>query len=144
MQRIVLVKITPENMALVLRYTITGLVVAATYICVHFLLTLYLDVDSLFASPIAFLIAILFQYILHSRFTFKGKTQNSKQIGKFLVTIFVGLLVSHLVVNVFGPRWGISQLFSLVFVVVILPVTNFILFSVWVFVPYKSNKCSDA
>ncbi|MEM6554400.1 MAG: GtrA family protein [Pseudomonadota bacterium] len=127
------------------RYVVTGVSVAAIYVLLHSILSFYISMDKALASGIAIVVAIGVQYWLHSAFTFESRVSDRAQIMRFIATIFLGLIVSQIVVGYLGPILGIAEILSVFMVIFVLPVSNFLFFSLWVFRPaLKDNNCVDS
>lgn len=119
---------------LVMRYAITGLSVAGLYAVLHLVFTRVLSWPAGLASFIAISLAFILQYTLHSVFTFRSAWRSPAQLTRFLITVLSGYAVSALVMA-YGIDWlQVSDIYGVAFVVVVLPLVNFVLFNLWVFV----------
>ena len=118
---------------LAVRYIITGLIVAALYGFLHLAIFSRLGLNRALSSMVALAIAIIFQYLMHSSFTFRGTWKSAPQLGRFGATILMGFFISHFIMAVIGPKFDLSDIVCAGLVMTLLPLANYFLFSVWVF-----------
>lgn len=115
-----------------LRFAVVGAGVAAFYVL------MYLELQAIgFGQPVAnalaFLMAVTGQYVAQTTWTFRHPLAMPRQIGRFVVTISFGLVVSALITGGLGPAFGWADWVSAAVVTVVLPVQNFLFFRNWVF-----------
>lgn len=127
-----------ERQSRIIRFAVVGATVAAVYI-VLYLLLLAFGVPQLKANLAAFLLAIVLQYVGQTMWTFRRPLAVPDQLGRFLFTISLGLLVSGLITGTLGPALGWENWVSAALVTVVLPVQNYLFFRNWVF-SGKSNS----
>ncbi|MBL4558744.1 MAG: GtrA family protein [Rhodobacteraceae bacterium] len=102
-----------------------------------------IDTPTALANIAAFSIAIAFQYLGHSIWTFQNRFMSASSVYRFAMTIILGLGVSTLIVSVVGPSLNLSHFSSALIVQVVLPVINYILFRFWVFVSTSHRAAGD-
>lgn len=124
------------------RYSIVGVSVAGIYVISTVLLERAQLAPPSVNSAAAFLLAVIFQYIAQSSFTFKRPLKNRAQIVRFATTVVAGLGISMLVVSYVGPSAGLSTFVSSLIVTMILPAFNLVVFMLWVFVDRKSGSAA--
>lgn len=117
-----------------LRFALSGALATALYFVLATLAARFGGLGPVTASCVAYIICIIVSYFLQSRFTFSVRNDTPHQVAKFISVSLVGLLIASLVmqvaVNIYGlPYWAGAALVS-----GIVPVGNFIVFSIWVFV----------
>jgi putative flippase GtrA len=134
--------ISKATFQLAVRYTITGLAVTAVYVGLYFLLRNVLTMSPAFASGIAMTTAVVFQYVMHSVFTFQRKWADGGQLVKFLVSIALSVIISDIFVARLGEALNVPEPLRLLAVVVTLPVVNFIFFTFWVYAAKRDDKSS--
>lgn len=115
-----------------LRFAVVGAGVALCYVL------LYLGFQALglaqsVANVLAFLIAVSGQYVAQTTWTFRRPLALPSQVGRFVVTIGLGLLVSALITGSLGPMLGWADWLAAAVVTVVLPVQNYLFFRNWVF-----------
>lgn len=136
--------ISKATFQLAVRYTITGLAVTAVYVGLYFLLRNVLTMSPAFASGIAMTTAVVFQYVMHSVFTFQRKWADGGQLIKFLVSIALSVIISDIFVARLGEALNVPEPLRLLAVVVTLPVVNFIFFTFWVYAAKREDKSSPS
>lgn len=136
--------ISKATFQLAVRYTITGLAVTAVYVGLYFLLRNVLTMSPAFASGIAMTTAVVFQYVMHSVFTFQRKWADGGQLVKFLVSIALSVIISDIFVARLGEALNVPEPLRLLAVVVTLPVVNFIFFTFWVYAAKRDDKSSPS
>ncbi|HBG95321.1 MAG TPA: polysaccharide biosynthesis protein GtrA [Chromatiaceae bacterium] len=128
--------------ASIVRFAIVGMGTAIIYIALFTGLA-GIDTPTALANIAAFSIAIAFQYLGHSIWTFQNRFMSESSIYRFAMTIILGLGVSTLIVSVVGPSLNLSHFSSALIVQVVLPVINYILFRFWVFVSTSHRAAGD-
>ncbi len=125
---------TPEQRRF-LRFCVSGLLVAITYVCLFTVLSRSGLTVSV-ANVIAFGIAIAVQYILQTRWTFQ-KDIEVWQSARFLTVVGFGFLFSTVITTWVGPALGWVDWVAAGFTAVALPIFNYISFRLWV---YRAGK----
>ena len=115
------------------RYALTGVVVAATYWALTTFLAHVSPAPDWSVSAFAFTVAVCLQYVMHAKYTFRSKAAHVSQSRKFILSVFLGYLISFIVTGFAGPYLGLPIGISAAIVVILLPIMNFLLFSLWVF-----------
>jgi len=133
------VKMKQETRSIVFRFAVVGTIVAACYVILYLTL-LAMGLSQPFANIVAFLTAVAIQYVGQALWTFRRSLAIPRQIGRFLGTIGLGLVVSALITSVLGPSFGWSSWVSAVLVTLVLPVQNFIFFRIWVFTETETSS----
>jgi putative flippase GtrA len=121
-----------EKLAQLLRFALVGGTTALIYTAGYLVLR-QTGIMPTFAATLAYLMAIIVQYIGHSGYTFRRRFGDVGQIIRFLSLNGLGLVaavtITFFLTNAFGaPDWAAS-----VAVVVTLPALNWILMRLWVF-----------
>jgi len=123
---------TQKKKGQIIRFAMVGTGVAVTYVLLY-LAFLELGISQAIANIVAFLIAVIVQYLGQTIFTFHKPLGLPSQVIRFICTIGLGLLVSALITGFFGPSMGWPDWISAALVTIILPVQNFLFFKIWVF-----------
>jgi putative flippase GtrA len=114
-----------------LRFGAVGIATAVLYLI--FSMSIGLLTESLpFASAIAFTLAVTAQFHMHKHFTFSSAGARRGELGKFVLTILVGCILSWLIVWT-GERLELPDIVSLLAVIVVTPIVNWFSFNLWVF-----------
>lgn len=120
------------SFARVVRFCAVGASVAAVYLAVYLSLVRS-GANEALANVLAYAIAIIIQYVAHALWTFKGQAFVPRQILRFCTAVGLGLIVSTLITSAVGPGLAWQDWQSAILVVILLPVFNFMIFSLWVF-----------
>ena len=99
-----------------LRFVITGAVCFAVEFVCLVLLRDKIGLDTLIATPIAFLVSVAVNYLLCVRWVFTGaKEQNAAAKAGFLITSVMGLLLNELFMLIFRFLLGEDAVLLTVF-----------------------------
>lgn len=122
------------EIARLFRFGVTGFIVAVAYIGGYTLLY-HTSLSPLVANTIAFVGAVVIQYVLQTLWTFRRALWDGVQSFRFVVTIGVGLVYSSIVASIIGPALDWRPWVAAGLVAVTLPVINYISFRLWVYGP---------
>ncbi|UQG54442.1 MULTISPECIES: GtrA family protein [unclassified Marinobacter] len=121
------------NTRQIIRYGITGLIGTTVHFGTLFFLVEIYAVDAVKASSCGFILTVIISYILNYFWTFKTRGNHLPTFIKYLSVSCSGLLLNalimHVGVNNFGFHYGISQ----AFVVLVIPLTNYLINHYWTF-----------
>ncbi|QRM28276.1 GtrA family protein [Microvirga sp. VF16] len=120
--------------AKLIRFALAGAISTALYFLIATLAVRHIDVSPVTASCLAYVICIVVSYFLQSRFTFSIRNDTAVQIMKFLSVSFVGLLVAALVMHWAVHISGLPYWIGAAVVSGVIPIANFVVFLIWVFV----------
>jgi len=125
--------------ARIIRFAIVGVGIAALYALLYALFRFAAIVPWL-ASLAAFAISVATQYVAHARFTFRSPLDAPGQLPRFVASIGLGAVIATLLTGVVGPQAGLPEAVTVAIVVVALPISNFILFRLWVYKPGDDTR----
>ena len=114
------------------RFALVGTTVALVYVA-GYLLLLEVGINQPLANALAYLIAILAQYLGQAAYTFDKPINDRTQIGRFVVMTGLGFLTSAAITGQIGPFLNASNWAAAVAVILILPIQNYIIMTLWVF-----------
>ena len=114
------------------RFALVGTTVALVYVA-GYLLLLEVGINQPLANALAYLIAILAQYLGQAAYTFDKPINDRTQIGRFIVMTGLGFLTSAAITGQIGPFLNASNWAAAVVVILILPIQNYIIMTLWVF-----------
>jgi putative flippase GtrA len=120
--------------AKLLRFALAGAASTFLYFLLATLAVRQIGISPVAASCLAYLICIITSYLLQSRFTFRARNDSTKQIAKFVSVSVVGLAAATLVMQWAVNVQGLPYWIGAAFVSLVIPIINFITFSIWVFV----------
>ncbi|MGI9388553.1 MAG: GtrA family protein [Boseongicola sp.] len=115
-----------------LRFAIVGLLVAAFYVVAYSVLV-SAGLSNVVANIVAFLSAVIIQYLGQTSWTFRKPLKVRRQWLRFGVMISVGLIYSTLITNNVAPPLGWPASVAAFVVAVSLPVINFLVLRFWVY-----------
>ncbi|MBY6136107.1 GtrA family protein [Nocardioides marinus] len=116
----------------ILRFATVGVCVAAFYVLGYSML-LSAGMSPLPANILAFVAAVIAQYVLQTSWTFRRSLGLPDQMLRFACTVAAGLAVSTLVTWAVGPALGWAPWVAAAVVAVLLPVQNYVIFRLWVY-----------
>ena len=114
------------------RFALVGTTVALVYVA-GYLLLLEVGINQPLANALAYLIAILAQYLGQAAYTFDKPINDRTQIGRFIVMTGLGFLTAAAITGQIGPFLNASNWAAAVAVILILPIQNYIIMTLWVF-----------
>lgn len=118
----------------IFRFAIIGGITAGVYVAIYTLLITLGSISGWLSVVISYLLAISFQYVGHALFTFRRSVQSQSQFLRFAVLNGAGLCfalaITEIVTNVFSFQPFVAG----IIVVVLLPVMNFVVMRIWVYV----------
>lgn len=88
---------------------------------------------SLYASITAYILAVIFQYLGHTIFTYKRRILHQTQLYRFITINLIGLVISVLMIDYITPYAGLSRTISAFTLTLFLPMFNYVFFRFWVF-----------
>jgi putative flippase GtrA len=115
-----------------LRFSVVGIVVAATFFTV-FVTLASTGMSMIAVNTLSLGIAVTLQYFLHAKWTFKSPAKAASQAPKFLFAVFISFLLSLFITFYISPLLGWGGVLNALAITMVLPVSNFILFKIWVF-----------
>lgn len=121
-----------EELGRVLRFGTVGLIVAGQY-SLSFALILEVGVTTVLANLLAYLGAILVQFICHRSFTFRATDSLGPAILRFLIANGLGLALSTALAVLLRDGLGYGGFATGAVVSVTLAAMNWVVFSRWVF-----------
>ena len=105
-----------EKLLEIIRFIIAGIAGFAVELATLILLRDKLGLDTLIATPIAFTLSVIVNYLLCVLWVFKGaKQQDKKRQAAFFITSAVGLLLNEVLMLLFRVLWGEDSVLITVF-----------------------------
>ena len=105
-----------ERLLEIIRFIIAGIAGFAVELATLILLREKLGLDTLIATPIAFILSVIVNYLLCVLWVFKGaKQQNKKKQAAFFITSAVGLVLNEILMLLFRVIWGEDTVLMTVF-----------------------------
>ena len=105
-----------EKLLEVIRFVIAGAAGFAVEIIVLILLKEKLGMDTLLATPVAFTLSVIANYLLCACWVFRGaREQDRKSRIAFFLTCVIGLALNELLMYLFRVFWGEDTVLLTVF-----------------------------
>ena len=105
-----------QRLGEVIRFLIAGGAAFAVELAALILLKEKLGLDTLVATPIAFILSVIVNYLICVFWVFDGaREQNRKSQAAFFLTSAVGLLLNELLMFLFRVAWGEETVLFTVF-----------------------------
>ncbi|MEO0864448.1 MAG: GtrA family protein [Pseudomonadota bacterium] len=114
------------------RFGVIGFLVAVVYVTLYTAFV-HFGVEPLTGNTVAYMLAVLVQYVGQTLWTFRRALWDGQQSFRFGVTIGIGLIYSGILAGEIGPMLGWQPWVSAGLVAVTLPVLNYVSFKLWVY-----------
>ena len=121
-----------------IRFAVIGAGVAGAYVLLYLGL-LATGLPQAIANGLAFLLAVMLQYVGQAAFTFKQQLNDGAQIIRFAAMVALGFFTSALITGPVAAATGLADWIAAATVTVILPVQNFVFMKFWVFASPRSK-----
>lgn len=118
----------------ILRFGFAGILATILYFILVGAIVSGLGIDPVVASVYAYLISLVFSYLMQSRFTFRVREDTFGQRLRFVITSLCGLAISFGAMSFFVNVLELPYAAGAAAVCVLIPVTNYFVFQRWVFV----------
>lgn len=126
-------RLTGEQFRRLFRFGVSGTAGAVTFFTVLLLLVEVLGVGPTPATSVAFIIAVLQNYVFHYHFTFKSEKGHKWALPRFITASVIGFFLNVGIVwlgaQVLGVHYLLAQFVAVAFVIT----SNFVLAVLWVF-----------
>lgn len=139
----ILMLLLPGSLHRLVRFGMAGIISTLFFVVIVNVLVLGFDMGPVVASAVGYLIALSLSYVLQSRFAFRASGNQASQITRFLITSVAGLgstyVLMALICNVLHWPYNIGTVAVAGFV----SITNYIVFTIWVFRQVSTVHPSD-
>ena len=116
-----------------LRYGLVGVLTAAIHYGVLWALVEAADLGPTAASSLGFLLAVIFNYFMHYRWTFATSAPHGRTVVRYLLMIGCGFVLNALVMYTGVQGWGGHYLLVQLLAFAVVISWNFTASSLWVF-----------
>lgn len=117
----------------VLRFGVVGVLTAVLHYGLLYAGVEAMQLNATLASSIGFVVAVIFNYLMHYSWTFAEPAPHGRTLRRYLVMISCGFLINALVMYA-GVQWlSLYYLLTQALALVAVVVWNFVLSNVWVF-----------
>jgi putative flippase GtrA len=117
----------------VVRYLIVGVINTGTYISVSVVMTDFLKFHAMLGSMVGFLLALLIAFIFNRTWTFGSIVSIKSSLIKYIIIGIYGLILNAIVMHVVVNIYNSIHYFGLLFLSIVMPVSNYFLMKKWAF-----------
>ena len=113
------------------RFGMVGVIAVSVQAFLFVVLAGYVGVSGFAANTVAYAVSLLISYFGQSCWTFSDRKKRS--ISKFLILVFVLLMLGSVGSWVVCDLWGLSSAWMLPIILLVIPGTSFVMMDKWVF-----------
>lgn len=128
-----IVGVPPQRLSQILIFGVLGVCVNLIYGAVFLIFVEIAPTWRVSASTLAYGAACAFQYLANAKVTFRRSVVDGAQFLRYVAAVFLGYVVSTLILAWIAPAFRIPDIVAVLFVAVSLPMLNFITFAKWVY-----------
>jgi putative flippase GtrA len=121
------------QLATAYRFVVVGGVTALFYYAVLVLLIEVLGAPVMPASAAGYLLAVLLNYLLHHRWTFRSTAAHGTALARFALMLALGFVVNLLVMGFALNTLSLHYLLAQTLAIAVIATLNFAMSSLWVF-----------
>jgi len=127
-------------LTVVFRFGVVGVLTAVLHYGLLYGGVEALQLNAMVASSLGFVVAVIFNYMMHYSWTFDEPAPHGRTLRRYVVMITCGFLINAAVMYA-GVQWmALNYLLTQAPAVVAVVLWNFVLSNVWVFRPPASNS----
>lgn len=125
--------VSKKNKKRLLVYSIIGVISTLLYLVLLYLLVEFINIHPIIATAIVFIITVVLSYIANYKLTYNSKHAHIVSFSKYIIVVLFGLSTNLAVVYFFMNYFMFHYLAAQMFVVIFVPLQNYILNTAWVF-----------
>lgn len=122
-----------SQITVIIRYGLVGLLGTLIHFSSVIALVELAQLDPVISSAVGFLLVLLISYYLNRNWTFRSKDGRSRQFFYYAIVSLVGLGINSTIMFIDVHILKMNYLFGQCFVVVVVPVSNFLMNRKWTF-----------
>ena len=116
-----------------MRFGVVGVLTAVLHYGLLYIGVEALRLNTTLASSLGFVVAVIFNYLMHYSWTFDEPAPHGRTLRRYLVMISCGFLINGAVMYA-GVQWAaLNYLFTQALALVVVVCWNFALSNLWVF-----------
>jgi putative flippase GtrA len=116
-----------------LRFGVVGVLTAVLHYGLLYVGVEALQLSATVASSLGFVVAVIFNYLMHYSWTFGEPAPHGRTLRRYLVMISCGFLINGAVMYA-GVQWAaLNYLLTQALALVVVVLWNFVMSNVWVF-----------
>lgn len=117
----------------VFRFGVVGILTAVLHYGLLYIGVEVMQLNATVSSSLGFMVAVIFNYLMHYSWTFAEPAPHGKTLRRYLVMISCGFIINALVMYAGVHWWSLHYLFTQALALVVVVVWNFVISNVWVF-----------
>jgi putative flippase GtrA len=115
------------------RFGVVGVLTAVLHYGLLYVGVEALQLSATVASSLGFVVAVIFNYLMHYSWTFDGPAPHGRTLRRYLVMISCGFLINGAVMYA-GVQWAaLNYLLTQALALLVVVSWNFVMSNVWVF-----------
>jgi putative flippase GtrA len=122
-----------NNLFKKIKFVINGGITTLIHIVILFSLS-NLGMNSFIASSIGYVFAVIYSYITSYFIVFKSNEVHLKAFSKFITISLTGFLVNLFIIYIVESIYHLSNMISMLLIVIIIPTMSYILNNNWTFI----------
>ncbi len=119
------------------RFVVVGVAATATHVAMSVLSIELLGLGVQAGTFVAFSCALSLSYLLNRAWTYQARGRHRRQLPRFAVVSFAGYGLNAAIMALVTNLFGLSYLFGIAVVVMVLPSLSFLSHRYWTFVDEK-------
>ena len=119
--------------ARLLRFCVVGVLTALLQFSLLYLGVEVLQMDTTLASSAGYVVVVIFNYLMHYSWTFKGTAPHGRALVRYLVVIGCGFLLNAVFMYTGVSLLSVNYLLVQSLAMLIIIIWNFIMSNFWVF-----------
>lgn len=128
-----LLRVLPAKLHQLTRFGVAGILATLLYFVLTNGIVVFGGTDPVAASIYAYLLSLIFSYLMQSRFAFRVAGDRPGQVLGFVATSLAGLAISYWIMLLASDVLALPYVLGALAVCVLIPLTNYVLFKYWVF-----------
>lgn len=117
----------------VFRFGVVGVLTAVVHYGLLYFGVEVVHLDATLSSSLGFVVAVIFNYMMHYSWTFAEPAPHGRTLRRYLVMISCGFLINAWVMYAGVQLWSLHYLLVQALALVAVVVWNFVVSNVWVF-----------
>ena len=117
----------------VLRFGIVGVLTALLHYGVLYIGVEVADLHATISSSLGFVVAVIFNYLMHYNWTFGEPAPHGRTLRRYLVMISCGFVINAAVMFASDQWWSLHYLLAQALALVVVVLWNFVVSNTWVF-----------
>ena len=117
----------------VMRFGVVGVLTAVLHYGVLYLGVELADLRATISSSLGFVMAVIFNYLMHYSWTFGEPAPHGRTLRRYLVMIICGFVINAGIMYASEQWWSMQYLLAQAVALVVVVLWNFVVSNTWVF-----------